>query len=64
MDPGYALEILLVFVGLASMVIQDRKKKEREAEQAKRTEERLLAEEAAKAEAEAESEEANGESAH
>ena len=64
MDPGYALEILLVFVGLASMVIQDRKKKEREAEQAKRTEERLWAEEAAKAEAEAESEEANGESAH
>ena len=64
MDPGYALEILLVFVGLASMVIQDRKKKEREAEHAKRTEERLLAEEAAKAEAEAESEEANGESAH
>lgn len=38
MDPSYALEILLVLVGFASMFIQEKKKKERDAENAKRAE--------------------------
>ena len=53
MDPSYALEVLLVIIGFASIYFQDKRKKEREAEAAKRAEERRLAEEAEKAKEEA-----------